>query len=327
MRSVQSVLSAAVSLLLIASLVACSDEPDAGPAPAESVVPGEICDVVSDDAVSGSFGDDLSLVDDLSGPDVCVFENEDGFNSVSVRIGEVVNRSRVEAVLADARANSGLTTDFQAVRSVPAGAEEAWRASTDDGETYVLAVRSGGYIVLVQAIGFGGDDVGARTRELAEWILDTLPESPFDPTPVARPSCELLAPAELAGALEVEREDVSVSPVAGAASCVVSVEPLDVSIEVHEPFGALTDEDLGALGRRRTVDGKEYSTDPAAVAAVGERAVWVAEPQSGASGDLYAVWGDQTLRLTVTGPTGDPQALQDVAVLVAPIAAESLSIS
>lgn len=138
------------------------------------------------------------------------------------------------------------------------------------------------------------------------------------PTP-GEAACSALSAQTLAVELEVEPIDVALMPL-GERGCTFTGPPgVNITMEV-----VATGADASALdvGRSMTVDGETVTWEPVPVDGLGDGAVWLEDPTSGTTGELYAIYDGTVVR--VASSASKPDRVEDRAIAAMKIAAPVL---
>lgn len=305
---------AVLGVVLAPLALGCSDRsPEAVPGLDEPVAAEDTCEALPSESVSSLFAVDVVLDEERSGPSSCAYLSKDGAHEVVVRLEEIPSAAAMDVAVSELASLTG--GDPEEVD--PGEADEVIVIGADDAATSAMLVRKGGFAAQMELTGFS-DEVIAEGRPLVvDWLLGGFPELPFDDDPVELSiDCESLDVDAMADAVGSEPDGISVNPSVGTDGCDVTGGSGPV-VRIHAPVTVAGPESLIALGRVRTVDGVEFRSDPEAVEGRGDAAVWVLEPQTGASGDLYVVSGERMLRVTVSGGNSSSDELKATAVSVA----------
>ncbi|MCB0970221.1 MAG: hypothetical protein KDA97_01705 [Acidimicrobiales bacterium] len=282
--------------------------------------PVEACELVSaaqvDEILGGSFE---AVADPVDGS--CTYADVDRGARVVISDRETRTRQAFEALV-----------DPIGARPFPGVGDEAHLRLGEVPPTAVLVARVGGQAVMVDLLlpelgdppesTASGDDTDpapttippdieglleARVAELASIIMAKLPSVDFDEDlpDEARATCAAIPLDDLARAVGLEPSDASLTTLGEAACQLSSGAGTNLVIEAVDATG---DETALGVARSYTVDGEETVVEPEPVEGVGDRAVWIGDPISGVSGDLYAQYGTTVVRITSSGPSPGTEA-------------------
>jgi hypothetical protein len=110
-------------------------------------------------------------------------------------------------------------------------------------------------------------------------------------------------------------QHVDVAAHADGAGCAVT-GGADLSLDLSLSAGPATATQLDGLGRETVIAGKATVWNPVEVEGLGTRAVWLADPASGLSGELDVLMSGRLLRVTSSSSRTDAD-LHEKAIVVA----------
>jgi hypothetical protein len=258
------------------------------------------CRLVDAEAVSRVMAQQFTVEPQTDGSQRCTFVRTDGAASVTIDVAEA---STGDALAALVSAN-GLTELDAEVNDQVFVAEQP-EASTGTTPTWPLLVRFGGSTALVRLTSPDpAEVVQAQLLELARAIGPALPAVPFDGQVTVEPAaCDQVDVGSLGAALSVDPSAISVAALPGTTGCAVGVagSPITATITAE---GEGSVESLQGRGGSITTDGETFTIEPQPVDVAGG-GVWLADPVTGTSGELFAVVFDRLVRVTATGAPAD----------------------
>lgn len=269
--------------------------------------------------VERSFGETMRVIRSESALGTCTFESDDRSLSVVVRILEANGPAAFDAVARDALGSVGLPVVSRPRRVSGIGDQAVVFGAEGGGRTVFLA-RRGGSVLALQVTG-GDDNVVSSADRLARWVVEDLPDKPFV-ADADGSDCDLLAVADVASALAVDVDTVSVNQGVGDGGCSLVVgDRLTISI------GALRQADpsvLPKLGRTRSTNGVEVTSVPVPIDGLTD-AVWIQEASpTPTNGEVYLVRGGRLYRVAVSGNGVPLDVLRQQAVAVASLLAATV---
>ena len=339
-RVPRPVLAAGALLLVVGAGWWAFGRGDGGPgeAPRATVEAGEpeavtACGLVLADELESIYGQGFEPASEEATEGVCELIGEDGVSRLSFLLTPTPDPAAFRALVADPSA-----------RPVPRIGDEAYLWTTSTGG--VVAARAGGQGIVITYVGDplavpAGPDVerdeedpeaeadpppdqatidaavGSRLQRLAEVVLARVLPTDFAPVEgpdVARETCGRIDKVELAGALEVDADTASLVPLGVSGCSFTTPEGTNLSVEVLDT--AYTADQLDGLGVEVVQDGETFSSSPVPVEGLGDHAVWLADPVSPLSGELYALYGETVVRVTSAGVDGEGPARQRAVVVM-----------
>lgn len=172
-------------------------------------------------------------------------------------------------------------------------------------------------------------EVFARLDELGAAAAGRLLPAPYDVgasgegDPTSSPSgvevrvaiqvCEAISLEALTDTLGLSPEGAGLSPF-GERACTFD-HPSGVNILV-EPVTADAGDTALDSGRETMVDGQTTTWTPEPVEGIGDGAVWLADPITGTTGELSALFGSVLVRITSSGPSAEGVRDRAIAVMM-----------
>ncbi|MBX3313993.1 MAG: hypothetical protein KF906_06715 [Actinobacteria bacterium] len=329
-RTITPLILGAVLMLSVAGCTG-DDRSDADGTTAAKSTEAEGCSLLSSGEIAKVLGKSYTSDPDASSKAGCLLRSEDGTGFVSYSTSDVADEFSFE----------GLVEGDDAIEVDGVG-DQALLWFDGDPLVATLVTRRGGAAVTVRLSGVGPTSASATTSTqvdgatattgtsttttgvegvddalrselrkrivaLANVAVVRLDDRPFSAeavdTAAAAAACGAADTDVVAKVLEVPASSVTIRTL-GASSCEVGTEEGTNAI-IELVSGAGTKADLAGLGRSSEVDGTTYAWEPKPVEGVGDAAVWLLDPVSKATGELYALWGNGVVHISMTAPTPD----------------------
>ena len=255
------------------------------------------CPLVDGQAVSRVTALPFQAQPRPEGSDTCTFVEDGGGRVLTIDTAETSTGDAL-AALVSSYGLVELDTDVDDQTFASFGVD------VGDGTvpTSTVLVRWGGSAALLQLTSPDPiETVQHQLVELARVIAPTLPVAPFDgEVTVAPASCADVDIAELGAALQLDPASLQVVALPGTTGCSITSSSSPVSATITIEPGEATVESLQGRGGSVSVDGTTYELVPQQVD-VGSGGVWLADPVTGQSGELWAAVSGGLVRVTASG--------------------------